>query len=102
MALSRVSGPAWAGGAGLAASSRRGRRRPSPILAIMVGSFSGTCRIRGWRDDVTAITSWSRHGIASYNPGKTAGGGRGRGGEAGARRMGGGKEKKKPKKEKKK
>jgi hypothetical protein len=55
-----------------------------------------------WRDDVTAITSWSRHGIASYNPGKTARAARSRGGESMAKGMGMRKEKKKPKKEKKK
>jgi hypothetical protein len=55
-----------------------------------------------WRDDVTAITSWSRHGIASYNPDKTARAARSRGGESMAKGMGMRKEKKKPKKERKK
>jgi hypothetical protein len=47
------------------------------------------------------MSSWSSHGIASYNPGKTAHFARKRGGESMAKGTGMRKEKKKPKKEKK-
>jgi hypothetical protein len=67
----------------------------------MAGSFSGSFPTEWWRDDVTAMTSWSSHGIASYNPGKTARCARERGGESMAKGTGMRKEKKKPKKEKK-
>jgi hypothetical protein len=68
----------------------------------MAGSFSTTSPTERWRDDVIAMTSWSSHGIASYNPDKTARIARSRGGESMAKGMGMRKEKKKPKKEKKK
>jgi len=46
------------------------------------------------------MSSWSSHGIASYNPGKTAHFARKRGGESMAKGTGMRKEKKKPKKKK--
>jgi len=68
----------------------------------MAGSFSGDGTRERWRDDVTAMTSWSSRGIAAYNPGQTACAARERGGELMAKGTGMRKEKKKPKKEKKK